>query len=446
MRSALPALILLALPMEAMFIALHLLGDLRREIVEAMVLYVTVSLFYILASYLVCRDSETAAKLDSRKTLLVLLGVALVFRLTVWPLAPALSDDVYRYRWEGMLQAQGGNPYQARPTDPEWAELRDATYPRIVGKDFKAGYGPLIELIEHGAYRVISGFTADPWKQAFWFKAPFALFDAATILALILWLKVRGQPVRRVLIYAWSPLGVMEFWAGGHNDSVAVCCVVVALLLAEKRHWWSTFLALSLAAAAKIWPLLLFPLFIGWNGRRPLRWKEWLVLLPVAGVLAAPYWSDVMENARFMSGFVGGWRNNDTIFGLLLWLTGDLYQAKYAAFGLIAVVVLGVTLARLPLERAALVTIAATLFISANSHTWYLAWMLPLLCVVPSAAVFLWTALMPLSYVVVIDWQLLGEWRGSTWVRWYIYGPVYGMLAVSAWLNRWRAKSGAQSD
>ena len=50
---------------------------------------------------------------------------------------------------------------------------------------------------------------------------------------------------------------------------------------------------------------------------------------------AIPYLTDVTENAQFMSGFVGGWRNNDSFFGLLLYLTGDLYRAKYLAFTLL---------------------------------------------------------------------------------------------------------------
>jgi len=366
----------------------------------------------------------------------VLIWVAAVlFRLTVWPLAPVLSDDVYRYRWEGKLQARGGNPYQARPNDPEWASLRDETFPSVGSKDSKAGYGPLVEILQFGMYRATSALTKDPFLQAFWFKAPYALFDLGVIAVLWALLRRRGLPPEHVLIYAWSPLPVMEFWATGHNDSAAVLFVLLALLAASKERWTWSFAALSLAAAAKFWPLVLFPAFIGWKGWRPRRWQQWLVLLPIAALLAWPYRSDVTENIRFMSGFLGGWRNNDSLHGLLLWMTGDVYRAKYLAFGVVAAAAIAVSLLKWPLEKASLAVIAIMLIVSSNVHPWYLTWLLPMLAFYPVPALLLWTALVPLAYHVLIRWLELGEWQGSTPLRWWIYGPVYAMLLLG-WLAR----------
>ena len=356
-----------------------------------------------------------------------------LFRLTVWPLLPALSDDPYRYRWEGKLQVAGGNPYQVRPADLRWAGLRDQTFPSVAGKDFKAVYGPLIEQIELWTYRAAAALEPDAVRQVFWFKLPFALCDLGVIAALWLLLGAHGLPRDRVLIYAWSPLAVTEFWATGHNDSVVVLLIALALLGAAKQRWCLAFSALSLAVAAKIWPVLLFPIFIGWKLGRPLRWYQWWVALPICGLLALPYWSDVTENMRFASGFVGGWRNNDSFFGVILWLAKDIYRAKYAAFALVAAAVAILTFAQVSLERASLAAIAVMLMISANCHPWYLTWLLPLLVLLPVPALLLWTALVPLAYSAVISWVALGEWQGSTAIRWYEYLPVYAMLTGS-WL------------
>ena len=105
-------------------------------------------------------------------------------------MTPSLSDDPYRYRWEGKLQAAGGNPYQVRPRDPPWAQLRDSAFPRVVGKDFKAVYGPLIEQVELWTYRVVSASVSDAERQVFWFKLPYALCDLAAIAAYIQFAKV----------------------------------------------------------------------------------------------------------------------------------------------------------------------------------------------------------------------------------------------------------------
>jgi len=359
-----------------------------------------------------------------------IVAAALVFRVTAWPIAPALSDDIYRYRWEGRLQASGGNPYQERPNDREWAPLKDETFPLVVGKEVKAGYGPLLELVERWTYRAVRSATPDPWRQAFWFKAPFALFDLGAIAVLWILLRARGRPVQWVLLYAWSPLPVMEFWATGHNDSAAIFLLLLALWAAARRRWHWAFTWLSLAASTKFWPLLLFPLFIGWRNCRPLRWREPLVALPIFAATCWPYWSDVSENLQFMSGFLGGWRNNDSLFGLLLWLTGDTVSAKYLAIAVVAATILFVTRWDRPLEEAALTVTTVLLLVSANCHPWYLTWILPLLAFHPMPALVLWTALMPLAHIVVIDWLRYGEWHGSTGIRWWIYGPVFGLLAA----------------
>jgi alpha-1,6-mannosyltransferase len=422
--------------MGALYLVLRFQGDLRFRIPETIGILLATSILYLVSCYLALRVDESITASFHNKIALIVGGAAVVFRLIVFPLAPSLSDDVFRYRWEGMMQAEGGNPYQSRPVDPEWNHLRDETFHRVSVPDAKAGYGPLVELIEAATYRVVSHLIPAPHRQAFWFKAPAALFDLGTIVALWALLQALGLPPVRVLIYAWSPVPIMEFWATGHNDAVAVFFVIAALLLAAKERWLCSFSLLSLAACAKIWPLILFPILIG---RRkgalswlPDRWWQWTVLFPITAVLAIPYWSNIEENAQFMSGFLGGWRNNDSIYGLLLWLTGDQYPAKHIAFGIIIATVFAVTWLRWRLEAASLTVICTMLAVSANCHPWYLTWIVPLLAVVPLPALLLWTILMPLAYRVVIDWTLLGEWNGSTPSRWLIYVPVCGLLLSSA--------------
>ena len=45
----------------------------------------------------------------------LLWGVAITLRVVLLPLAPELSDDVYRYLWDGHVQLSGINPYLHAP-------------------------------------------------------------------------------------------------------------------------------------------------------------------------------------------------------------------------------------------------------------------------------------------------------------------------------------------
>jgi len=431
-------LLALASILEAIFLRITLLGDLRQHIAGAIGLLVLAGLFYLVSVWVILRRGATV-----RPALVV--GAALVFRVTFWPQYPAMSDDVFRYRWEGKLQAAGGNPYEVRPNDAAWSGLRDETFFSTPGRDFRAVYGPLAEAIELATYRVVSHFEARPFAQAFWFKVPSAVFDLGAIGALWLLLKAKGIPRERILIYAWSPLPLIEFWGTGHNDSIVVFFILVALLLAPgvetslgaaRTNACATGAALALATAAKVWPVTLFPVFLG------LRWRRWmyaLISVPILALAMLPYltssihWSRIDENFRFLSGFLGGWRNNDSLFGGLLWLAGnDFYLAKKFAFAIVGATVVIVTALRWPVERAILTVITALLLVSANCHPWYLTWILPLLVLYPVPPLLLWVALAPLAHTAVIDWIGKGEWNGSTSIRYYEYAPVY--LCFGVWL------------
>src|SRR5438445_13531777 len=150
----------LAAILEAIFLRIALLGDPRPRIVETIGLLLLSGLFYLVCVYVILRGRSPA-----RPALII--GAAILFRLTFWPLYPALSDDVFRYRWEGKLQAAGGNPYAVRPNDAAWQSLRDESFASTPGRDFRAVYGPLMEWIERITYRVVSRFEARPYAQAF---------------------------------------------------------------------------------------------------------------------------------------------------------------------------------------------------------------------------------------------------------------------------------------
>ena len=55
----------------------------------------------------------------------VVLLVAAALRLPLIVSPPFLSTDIYRYVWDGRVQAAGVNPYRYLPADPALASLRD---------------------------------------------------------------------------------------------------------------------------------------------------------------------------------------------------------------------------------------------------------------------------------------------------------------------------------
>lgn len=331
------------------------------------------------------------------------LAAAALFRITAAPMPAILTDDLARYEWEGRIQTEGRNPYSTRPSD-----TGDFAVP---GRDFRSVYGPLTLFAQEAAFRASGGD-----RRAM--KAPAILGDLA-VVALIAW----AAP-GRLLIYAWSPMPIVEFWGQGHNDSLVLLFITAALLLPGAGAW------LGLAAAAKWWPLVLLPALA--RG-----WRDWVWALAIPAAAIIPFVGGVtLDQLRFSTGFLGGWRNTDFGYGLLLALTSDAHRAKYSAFAILAIVAFGVRRMPWTRERKGLAVVLAMLAVSANVHPWYLTWTLPFLVLDPIPWVFLWGALMPLAYETAIRWRILGEWEQSPEIRWMIYAPVAAMALFSLWLRR----------
>jgi hypothetical protein len=425
--------IILALLLETLFVVLFEAARTER-IVTAIVILLLAGAVFVIAVYSILNLRTQ----NARPLFRFIIAAAIVYRMTVWPLAFPSTDDLFRYRWEGKLQIHGGNPYEVRPADPDWAFLRDSTYARVGLKDFKGGYGPAWEMLSAVTFRLVSGIVTDELSQVFWFKVPAAVADLGVIASLAALLRAYRIPATRVLIYAWSPLPLWEFWANGHNDAVAVLAVLLAVLFAKRHRPWRASVALTLGIALKFWPGILAAAL----ARDGVRIRHLFVCVPMLLIFALPYWTGVSENARFMSGFVGGWRNNDSLFGLILWLAGDQYRAKYAAF--VAIVLLAIILAATNRDagRACLWTIVSLLLIASNCHPWYLTWFLPFLALHPSAGLLLWTATVPLFYSVWPGWVATGIWDGVTPLRWYIYVPVFLLLFCRMLFSQWNAGPG----
>ncbi len=426
-------IVLLGLLMLGGFVALASLGSFSQSIGELVFGFLALSLLYLGACWAALAGPWRYE--GQRLRMATIVGLAVLFRLSVVSLSPGLSEDLYRYRWQGKLQSAGGNPYTEVPADPKWSGLQDSTWERVNRKDLPSVYGPVYELLHAGWYRAAVAWTPDEHAQAWSFKLPFAVLELGVGAALLWLLTLWRMAPERALLYLWSPLMVLELWAQGHNDSLTVLLVLLALCLAKKQRWGWAFAALGAATMAKFWPAALFPfcLLQRVEGRWHFRWRAALAAVPVMVILSLPYWGSLANVTEVLEGFVGGWRNNDSLFGwIYAWAEEDFDRATLLVGRFIVVALAGLWALQLSLPRAALWTPVVLLFLSANCFPWYLSWFLPLLALFPNAALLLWTSTVILAYHVVAPYALLGEWRYDPFLLELEYWPVFGLLIGSA--------------
>ncbi len=188
-----------------------------------------------------------------RPSLMLILATAALLRLGALATPVYLSDDVYRYIWDGRVQAAGINPYRYIPTDTQLAPLRDETiFPNINRNNYAPTiYPPAAQTLFFAATRFRRDRAGD---QA---GARRGRGDrhrgAARGLA------DRGAPRHNIMLYAWHPLPVWEIAGSGHIDAAVVAFVALALAAAVSgRRAWSGA-ALAAATLVKFFPLVLVP-------------------------------------------------------------------------------------------------------------------------------------------------------------------------------------------
>ena len=273
-----------------------------------------------------------------RALLVVALAVAAILRLSIALGEPVLSNDVFRYVWDGRVQAHGINPYRHPPSDPALSAVRDEEiYPRLNRPEVRTAYPPVAEGLFLGLYRLHPDSV--PWT-----KLVFALLDLAAVVLLALLLLRVGRPPELALLYGWHPLAVFEIAGTGHVEGVAVLLVLVSILAALARRTLLTGVLLAAATLVKPYVLVVTPALMR-GGRDLVRGVLALGLtvaiayLPYAGAgrHALGYAPDYLREEGFTSG--------DRFYLLGLVDPDPSTFATAAYVSLAAAILLGLTLA-----------------------------------------------------------------------------------------------------
>lgn len=356
-----------------------------------------------------------------------ILAIALGSRLLLMTAPPSFSTDVYRYVWDGRVQAAGINPYLFSPSAPELLRLKDGSHPLINNPSLSTIYPPLAQW----AFRVAAKASPTVYAQ----KALFALFDLLTAWLLMRWLRSRGRSPGWAALYAWHPLTAVEFAGAGHLDSLMIFALTAGLYLAERGWAAAAGAALGAAAMAKLAPLILIPWMLVQK-----RWRMALSFFGVLLVCIAPYipelWAAHLDGRPLFTGlkaYASRWLANPSLYALAGLALPDPTMRKvlFAA----VLVLLSAPWALVNRDRLsvyALGSLFALLLVSPVVQPWYVLWLLPLACINRLWSALAWTWLTGFAYIVLDEPMREWTWRYPSWFWVWIgqYAVVYGLLAM----------------
>jgi hypothetical protein len=366
----------------------------------------------------------------------LVLGVAIVMRAALITSPMLLSSDIYRYVWDGRVQAQGINPYRYIPADPALAALRDtAIYPNINRRSYaRTIYPPAAQVVFALVGRISQTVIA--------MKLAMLAFETIAVLCLMRLLSLARLPLERVLIYAWNPLVLWSFACDGHVDAIAIGLLGLALLFRAERREGIAGAFLAGAVLVKFLPLVVAPAFV----RGGSFWKPALAGLAVILGLYALYASAGPHVLGFLSSYdAEEGLDTGSGFWLLAGLSHLVVLPRYAATIYIACVAAGLGLLALVIlrHRAAgtaqdvvllcrdTAVLAGCAMAALSPHyTWYFAWLALPAVVAPIPAV-IWLSAAPVA--LYLD-------PGNSRFAWpcILYLPAAALTLASLWRRRQR--------
>ncbi|GAA0872418.1 hypothetical protein GCM10009117_15650 [Gangjinia marincola] len=202
----------------------------------------------------------------ARLTTVNVLLLGLVFRLIFILATPSLSEDVYRFLWDGRLLAEGINPYLYIPN-----QLFDQDS-FFLSKEMMSIFDQMTDLSKQH----FSNYP--PVNQCFfWLSAVLggkSILGSIIVLRLIIILSEMGiffigikllqQLNMNMLNIGWfflNPFIIIEFTGNLHFETVMIFFILLSLFLLVRGHWVWSAVVMGIAVSVKLIPLMLLPIF-----------------------------------------------------------------------------------------------------------------------------------------------------------------------------------------
>jgi hypothetical protein len=335
---------------------------------------------YLAACFVVLKTppQEQGSKLE----LGLIFAGALVLRAMLLSSEPMLSPDSWRYLWDARITLLGYSPYVYTPQDPIFAHLHDVIYTHTRYRSVPTIYPPGAQ-----AFYILSYLIAP--SNLVVLKSIFVLLDMVTCGALAYLLTKRGLDPRRVILYAWCPLPIVEFAIQGHLDAIAIMFSLLAVISNLSTMRGSRVLTgflVGLATLAKIYPIVLLLVVV--------RRRDWRLLATCFATIFLGYVPYLILGHGQVFGFFSTYVSDQqvnagpalhmvvTVSPLFGWSTKTQPMVEYI-FDVILMIPIALTVLLLRLrnriseEAGMLILIGGIFFVSSHIYPWYTAALLP---------------------------------------------------------------------
>ncbi len=380
-----------------------------------------------------------------------LAGVALGFRIVFLLAVPNLSQDFYRFIWDGRILLEGLNPYLSLPET--WIIQGNA--PIAQANELYEGMGVLngshytnYPPVSQFCYLIAGIFAGKSIiGSAVVMRLLIILADIGTFIYGRKLLQMLHIPKDRIFWYILNPFVIIELTGNLHFEAVMIFFIIWSLYLLQKGYWHWAAIALALSVSVKLIPLLFLPLFfqkfiigfdhISLKNRLLKLIGFYSIIILITILLFAPFLSSefIFNFSKTIGLWFQNFEFNASVYYIIRWIG---YQTiGWNIIGtvgkILPMIVIGILLlltffrknnTTTELITVMVIGISSYYFLSTTVHPWYLA--VPLvLCVFTNYRFPIWWSFaIILSYTAYIH----PDFKENLWFVALEYSIVFGIF------------------
>ena len=364
----------------------------------------------------------------------LLVVASVLLRLVFLPAIPNLSQDFYRFIWDGQMIIAGFNPYLTTP-DFQMEMGIISNFPNQV--ELYNGMGKLSasHFTNYPAINQLCFVIANllPGKSILSSVIGLRLIIIAADIGTLYFgkklLEALKLPSSRIWWYMINPFIIIELTGNLHFEGVMIFFLIWSLYLLHSGKWKLSAIIFACSVSVKLIPLLFLPLFYWWFTTKEHR-SKWLpersallkligfyiIALATTALLFAPFFS--MEFINNYAETVGLWFNDFEFNASIYYIAREIgyFITGYNEIAIIGKILPAISLliilwfsfskknTTLPkLISSILIAFTCYLFFSTTVHPWYLATLVALCIFTNYRFPLVWSFAIILSYLAYLS-------------------------------------------
>ncbi|MBA4406335.1 hypothetical protein C0389_03580 [bacterium] len=350
-----------------------------------------------------------------------LIALAFLLRLSFLNTSPIGSDDIYRYMWDGKIQASGINPYQYPPNDEHLNYFHTTLLPKALNfQEMKTIYFPLSQWLFYTGYKLSD-------ESVWGYKLLLFLFELLTLAGLFQLLKKLKIDFKYLLLYVLCPLPIFQFAIDAHLDGFGLPLMLFSLFLYFDKKKISALILLGLSLSIKPVGLLLIPIFF--LNEKNLMDKLKTVLVPLTAFFTQFIFYIFSTNpfeALFI--FTKNWYFNGFVFNLLNEVFSNNQTSRLICAILLVLSLIPVYFSKREFLNKIYLAVLLLMILSPVVHPWYITWVAVLIPFAQKRSGIYFAAASSLTAITVLNYQINGVWKDYWFVLIIEYVPLLFLL------------------